>query len=190
GQQNGSIWGHGALLAQDSSAGWLHKEALPILGERAPAQYGKHYDERPEDVQAGRQTQVRPTPRSNTYDPETDTFIISDERARAIEVVSAHYDGVFSDNPAMADLRETYALRENPIPDAEHRRLMSGFFFWASWATVTERPGSEISYTHNFPHDPMVGNTPTSSAFMWSLFSILLMIAGIALLVWHYAVNP
>ena len=187
GQQIGSIWGHGALLAPDWSAEWLHKEALAILDERALAQYGKHYDELPEDDQARLQTQVRPSLRTNTYDPETDTLIISDERARAIEVVSAHYDGVFSDNPAMADLRETYALRENPIPDAEHRRLMSGFFFWASWATVTERPGSDITYTHNFPHEPLVGNTPTSSSFMWSMFSILLMIAGIALLVWHYA---
>ena len=129
GQQIGSIWGHGALLAPDWSAEWLHKEALAILDERALAQYGKHYDELPEDDQARLQTQVRPSLRTNTYDPETDTLIISDERARAIEVVSAHYDGVFSDNPAMADLRETYALRENPIPDAEHRRLMSGFFF-------------------------------------------------------------
>src|SRR5690606_11121682 len=37
-------------------------------------------------------------------------------------------------------------------------------------------------------HDSLVGNTPTSSSLMWSLFSILRKIAGIALLVWHYAV--
>ena len=104
------------------------------------------------------------------------TIIISDERARAIATVSAHYDSVFSDDPASAHLRETYALRKNPIPDPEHRRLMAGFFFWAAWATVTERPDSKISYTHNFPHDPVVGNTPTASSFMWSMFSILLMI--------------
>src|SRR5690606_7628322 len=187
GQQIGSIWGHGALLAPDWSAEWLHKEALAILDERSLAQYGKPYAELAEDDQARLQAQVKPVLRANTYDPETDTLIISDERARAIEVVSAHSDGVFSDNPAMADLRETYALRENPIPDPEHRRLMSGFSFWASSAPVTAPPGTGIPSPHPFPHEPLVGNTPTSSSFMWSMFSILLMIAGIALLVWHYA---
>ncbi|QDW65603.1 nitric-oxide reductase large subunit [Luteimonas granuli] len=189
GQQIGSIWGHGALLAPDWSAEWLHREALAMLEGRAQAQYGASYGSLPADDQARLQAQLRPDIRINTYNGSEDTLVISDERARAIEVVSAHYDSVFSDDPASAHLRETYALRENPIPDAEHRRLMSGFFFWASWATVTERPDSEISYTHNFPHDPLVGNTPTSSSLMWSLFSVLLMIAGIALLVWHYAVS-
>jgi nitric oxide reductase subunit B len=35
----------------------------------------------------------------------------------------------------------------------------------------------------------MVGNTSTPSAFIWSMFSILFMIAGIGLLGWYYAVN-
>ena len=187
GQQIGSIWGHGALMAPDWSAEWLHKEALAMLEERAQAQYGSSYEALGDDDKARLQTQLRPQLRANTYDPASDTIIISDERARAIATVSAHYDSVFSDDPASAHLRETYALRKNPIPDPEHRRLMAGFFFWAAWATVTERPDSKISYTHNFPHDPVVGNTPTASSFMWSMFSILLMIAGIALLVWHYA---
>src|SRR3546814_9352419 len=51
-----------------------------------------------------------------------------------------------------------------------------------------DRPGEVKSYTNNFPHEPLVGNVPTASSFMWSMFSILFMIAGIALLAWHYAV--
>ena len=111
GQQIGSIWGHGALLAPDWSAEWLHKEALAILDERALAQYGKHYDELPEDDQARLQTQVRPSLRTNTYDPETDTLIISDERARH-RVVSAHYDGVFPTTRPWPTC-VNHALREN-----------------------------------------------------------------------------
>src|SRR3546814_11582332 len=66
--------------------------------------------------------------------------------------------------------------------------MMTWFFFWASWAAVTARPGEVESYTNNFPHEPLVVNVPTASSFMWSMFSILFMIAGIALLAWHYAV--
>ena len=142
GQQIGSIWGHGALMAPDWSAEWLHKEALAMLEERTQAQYGSSYEALGDDDKARLQTQLRPQLRANTYDPASDTIIISDERARAIATVSAHYDSVFSDDPASAHLRETYALRKNPIPDPEHRRLMAGFFFWAAWATVTERPDS------------------------------------------------
>ncbi|MGH8085363.1 MAG: nitric-oxide reductase large subunit [Lysobacter sp.] len=189
GHQNGSIWGHGALLAPDWSADWLHREAMAMLDMRADAQFGSPFGELDVAEQARLQAQVKPLLRTNTYDPATGTITVSDQRAQAISQVAEHYTSVFSDDPATAELREAYALRENPVPDAEHRRMMTAFFFWASWATVTER-GDEtgLSYTHNFPHEPLVGNTPSASSFMWSMFSILFMIAGIGLLGWHYAV--
>jgi nitric oxide reductase subunit B len=46
----------------------------------------------------------------------------------------------------------------------------------------------EASYTNNWPYEPLVGNAPTSSNFMWTVFSVLFLIAGIGLLGWHYAV--
>ncbi|MGN7725913.1 nitric-oxide reductase large subunit [Luteimonas sp. 22616] len=188
GQQNGSIWGHGALIAPDWSAEWLHREVMALLELRARAEYGMAYDALDASEQAKLQAEIRPEIRRNSYDPDTGSIVISDERAQAISQVAAHYMSVFSNDPATAELREAYALRENPVPDLEHRRMMTGFFFWASWATVTNRPDDVKSYTNNFPHEPLVGNVPTSSSFMWSMFSILFMIAGIALLAWHYAV--
>ncbi|MGB3393203.1 MAG: nitric-oxide reductase large subunit [Stenotrophomonas sp.] len=188
GQQNGSIWGHGALIAPDWSAEWLHKEVVALLELRAQAEYGKPYADLDHSEQAKLQAEIRPEIRRNTYDPASGVLTVSDERAQAIAQVAAHYVSVFSDDPATAGLREAYALRENPVPDAGQRQLMTGFFFWASWATVTNRPGDVKSYTNNFPHEPLVGNLPTSSSFMWSMFSILFMIAGIGLLAWHYAV--
>src|SRR5699024_3841106 len=161
GHHNGSIWGHGALLAPDWSAEWLHRETLAILDQRARGQFGTAYEDLDAGEQARLEAQVRPQMRANTYDPATGTITITDERAAAIDTVAAHYMSVFSADPATAGLRETYALRENPVPDMEHRRVMTAFFFWASWATVTERgDGTGLSYTHNFPHEPLVGNTP------------------------------
>ncbi|MGV8930949.1 MAG: nitric-oxide reductase large subunit [Luteimonas sp.] len=188
GQQNGSIWGHGALVAPDWSADWLHREVMAMLSLRARTEYGMPYDKLEASEQAKLQAEIKPVMRTNTYDPATDTLTVSDERAQAIAQVAAHYNSVFSNDPATADLREAYALRENPVPDQAHRMKMTGFFFWASWATTTNRPGDVKSYTNNFPHEPLVGNVPTASTFMWSMFSILFMIAGISLLAWHYAV--
>ena len=61
--------------------------------------------------------------------------------------------------------------------------------WWASWASVTERPGSEITYTANWPHAELVGNTPASNLLIWPVFSVLFLIAGIGLLGWHYATS-
>ncbi|WP_425479680.1 hypothetical protein [Dyella jiangningensis] len=48
----------------------------------------------------------------------------------------------------------------------EHRRVLTAFFWWTSWAAAAEHPGHAISYTQNWPYDPLVGNTPTPTA--WS----------------------
>jgi len=128
--------------------------------------------------------------RPNTYDPATRTIQVDADRALAIGQVAAHYRQLFSDDPALRSLREAYAMREGTVPDPEHRRQLTAFYWWAAWSSVTLRPGQQdISYTANWPYDEMVGNTAPPSAFMWTVFSVLFLIAGIALLGWHYAVN-
>ena len=120
--------------------------------------------------------------RTNSYDADSGTLGVSDDRAIAISNVAAHYESVFSNDPATAKLRETYAMRDGTVDTPEHRRQLSAFFFWSAWATVTTRPGAAMSYTSNGPYDPVVGNTPTPSAFLWTVFSVLFMIAGIGAL--------
>ncbi len=66
---------------------------------------------------------------------------------------------------------------------------MTGVFWWTSWAAMTERPGSQITYTNNWPSEPLIGNRPPASTYLWSAFSVLFLIAGIALLGWHHAVT-
>jgi nitric oxide reductase subunit B len=188
GQQQGSIWGHGALVAPDWSADWLHRETLAMLELLARAASGESYDRLTEGEKARLAADVKPLLRANTYDDVRDQIVVTDRRAQAIAQVAAHYDSLFSNDPATASLRESYAIRNNAVPDAQHRSAMGAFFFWTSWVAVTERPGHAQTYTNNWPYEPLVGNTPTSSAFMWSMFSVLFMIGGIGLLAWHYAV--
>ena len=187
GQQLGSIWGHGALVAPDWSADWLHREAVAMLELRARAETGLPYANLDEADQARIQALVKPELRKNTHDPATNTITVSDERAQAIAAVAAHYGSVFSNDPATAKLRETYAMKNNTVPDQANREKLAAFFWWTSWAAVTNRPDDVKSYTANWPYDPLVGNTATPSSFMWTVFSVLFMIAGIGLLAWHYA---
>ncbi len=188
GQQLGSIWGHGALIAPDWSADWLHRESDELLGLWARRDDASTWAALDEGRQEALKVRLRKELRTNSYDAGKGTLSVSDERAIAISNVAAHYESVFGNDPATAKLRETYAMRDSTVDTPEHRRELTAFFFWSAWATVTERPGATTSYTSNWPYDPVVGNTPTSSAFLWTVFSVLFMIAGIGLLAWHNAV--
>ncbi len=188
GQQLGSIWGHGALVAPDWSADWLHRETLAWFDLHARAKDGMPYAELGPGEQARLQAELRPLIRRNSFDAASGNIVVPVERAQAIAQVAAHYESLYSRDPATHALRESYAMREDTVPDPQHRRAIGAFFFWASWATVTQRPGETMSYTQNWPYEPLVGNAPTASAFIWTVFSVLFMLAGIALLAWHNAV--
>ncbi|WP_449426646.1 nitric-oxide reductase large subunit, partial [Rhodanobacter lindaniclasticus] len=187
GQQLGSIWGHGALLAPDWSADWLHREGEAMLELLARDEGAASYAELDAPHQAALRSRVQRELRTNTWDPGKGTIRVSPLRAQAMLVVGAHYMSLFSNDPATAKLRETYAMRDNTIAELDQRRAVTAFFWWASWATAAERPDSTISYTQNWPHDTLAGNTPTAANFMWSVFSVLFLILGIGLLGWHHA---
>ncbi len=190
GMQLGSIWGHGAYVAPDWSADWLHREAVAVLDLWAEREAGAgSYDELSEEQKTIFRGRLETRIRENTFDPETETITLSTDRAIAIASVAAHYRSLFGNDPATAGLREAYAMKNDTVPDAEHRRALAAFFWWTAWATVTERPGSDITYTNNWPSEPLVGNRPPASLFLWSAFSVILLLAGIALLGWHHAVT-
>ncbi|HMA12628.1 MAG TPA: cbb3-type cytochrome c oxidase subunit I, partial [Steroidobacteraceae bacterium] len=185
GMQLGSIWGHGALVAPDWSADWMHREGEALLGQLA-RQARETPDGLPADQLEALRTRVRLAQRENTYDAATGVIRVSEERAAAIAEVTRHYEGVFGDDPAFQALRETYAMRDSTVAEPARRRQLAAFVFWTAWAAITERPGSKVTYTSNWPYEPALGNTPTASTFIWSVFSIVFMLAGIALLAWHY----
>ena len=188
GQQLGSIWGHGALIAPDWSADWLHREASAMLALQARVETGQSYDSLPPTEQAKLQASLKPAIRGNTYQAANGDIVVDDLRAQAISQVAAHYESLFSNDPATRALREAYAMKEDTVPDAANRRAMTGFFFWTAWAAATDRPGTDHrTYTNNWPYEPLTGNQPTPDTFIWSVFSILFLIGGIGLLGWHYA---
>ena len=48
-------------------------------------------------------------------------------------------------------------------------------------------PAPTMTYTNNWPHEPLVGNEPTPGAVLWSVISFVGLLAGIGGLVWWYA---
>jgi nitric oxide reductase subunit B len=190
GQQMGSVWGHGSYVAPDWSADWLHREALALRALRAAQRYDNP-GALPAEQQGALDAGLRAEMRRNTHDPATGQVVVSRERAQAIRQVAAHYEALYGNDPALAKLREQYAMMDGALPDPADRKALAAFFFWSAWAATTDRPGETgLSYTSNWPHEPLVGNTLTGSAAMWSMVSIVLLIAGIAAMLWlHGAGN-
>jgi len=190
GQQLGSIWGHGAYVAPDWSADWLHREAEALLNLWAQRDYEtESYKELDAPTQAALAVRVQEILRPNTFDVIDQSIRVNADRATAMQQVALHYISLFGDDPSTTELRQAYAMRNNTVADIQHRQALTAFFWWAAWASVTERPGQSISYTSNWPADDVVGNRPPPSLLLWSVFSVLFLVAGVGLLGWHYAVN-
>ena len=191
GMQLGSIWGHGAYQAPDWTADWLHRELLNWLDVAAERAHGKPFADIDAAAQAVLRDRMKTEYRTNTYNPETGVATVSSVRADAIAMTALYYDQLFSDAPALHKTREHFAMKENTLPSAERRAQMMGFFFWTAWAAATERPGKDggsgATYTNNWPHEPLIGNQPTAENMVWSVMSVVVMMAGVGFLVWGWS---
>lgn len=186
GQEVGSIWGHGAYVAPDWTADWLHREAVFILDKLSEKEFAKKFDDLSAEQQASMKIRLQEDVRKNTYDKSTGTITISQNRIEAINYLSSYYQGLFMDDPKFDELRNHYAIPKMSIKDSEKMQKMNAFFFWATWATVTERPGETISYTHNWPSDELVGNVATKELLVWSGVSIILLLFCIGILIFYH----
>ncbi|NOX52272.1 MAG: nitric-oxide reductase large subunit, partial [Gammaproteobacteria bacterium] len=186
GMQQGSIWGHGSYLAPDWSADWLHREAEALLAGLVN-ENALNLSADNESLKDIYTVALQKQMRTNTYSADTGIVVVTPARANAIREVAAHYQGLFEGHDEFLDLRRDYAFPLNASLDNKNSHDLSAFIFWTAWSAVTERPGQEISYTSNWPHDPLVGNVPAAGVFLWSFVSIALLLLGIGGLVWYYA---
>ena len=181
GQEIGSIWGHGSYVAPDWTADWLHREASFILDRWAKEERYESFAALPLERQAGLEARLQKEERTNTYDVSTGRLSIDPVRGEAFESLSQYYSSIFSEG------RNEYAIPRGALTDKTKLREMSSFFWWTSWAASTNRPAESVSYTNNWPHEPLVANKPTGNAIVWSVISFILLLAGIGGLVWYYS---
>jgi nitric oxide reductase subunit B len=181
GQEVGTIWGHGSYVAPDWTADWLHRECNFILDRWATQSGAANYAALPPEQQAGLRERLRLLMRTNTYDAATGKIVLDPVRADAFDALSLHYADVFANG------RNEYAIPRNALSDPQEARKMASFFWWTSWAASTQRPGKLVTYTQNWPHEPLIGNEPTGGAVVWSVVSFVLLLAGIGGMVWYFA---
>ena len=181
GMETGSIWGHGSYVAPDWTADWLHRESIYILDRWGMREFGAKYQSLANENQAKLQSRLAEMMRKNTYNQSTGEIVVSDIRAEAMVEVAKHYHDIFING------NEDYAIRKNALTDQSKLDKLTAFFWWSSWAASTNRPGEDLTYTSNWPHEELVNNRPTGDTIVWTGVSIILLLAGIGGMAWWYA---
>ncbi|MGV3721556.1 MAG: nitric-oxide reductase large subunit, partial [Actinomycetota bacterium] len=156
------------------------RESIHLLDQWAQEERGARFADLDAERQAALRARLERVMRTNTYDASTGAIRLDAARAQAFDAVAAHYADVFSQG------RDDYAIPAGALTDTAKLRDMAAFFWWTSWAASTNRPGESVSYTQNWPHEPLVGNRPTGDAVVWSVVSFVLLLAGVAAMVWHH----
>ncbi len=180
GMQVGSIWGHGSYVAPDWTADYLHRESESVLKQLSNKEFGQEYATLDSERQAAMRQRLTDIMRRNTYEPTSNRIVLDPFRAQAFEENLKYYTGIFSNGS------KEYAIQKDAQTDPVRLRQMTSFFFWTAWASAADRPGNTISYTSNFPSEPLIGNTPTSSTIVWTGVSVIALIAGIGGMIWFF----
>jgi nitric oxide reductase subunit B len=177
---HGSVWGHGTLRGPDFSA-----TTLNLIGRHMREFYAKEkksdYKSLSPDERSAIDARVIREIKNNTYDAGTGTLGLNPAQEYAFNQVVDYWKSVFKDGD------KSNGFLPETIRDDKERTEIGAFFFWTAWAASTTRPGTNSTYTNNWPHDASVGNVLPDDAFLWSIFSILslFLVLGIIIYVIH-----
>ena len=178
--EHGTLWGHGAYLGPDYSAEYLHRLAEIGQDTLAKARYGKQF----KDLDSGQAMEIGETLKGqlkqNRYDPKTDTLIFTEAERASYRTQVGEWKDYFTGATPPPGLPSKF------IQDERELKCLAGYFAWAAWATVASRPGVDYSYTNNWPFEPLVGNGPTASAYLWSALSLVSLLGGLGLILFIF----
>ena len=162
--QYGSIFGHGGYLGPDYTSDYLRRSALAVR---------ESYGGEASDRAASRTVEDF---KQNRYDPENRTLEYTGAQTEAFGEVRKHYGRFFSEPSTR------YGLRPEAITDPREIKELTAFFSWSAWAAAAERPGTDYTYTNNWPPEPLVGNEPSANVVVWSVLSLIALLGGLGLL--------
>lgn len=160
--QFGTIFGHGAYLGPDFTADYLHREAEEM---------GAFFNRK--GISDGEMRErVQGELKANLYDAGSGILRYTPAQEAAFARLIRFYGEWFGPAEGQKGLQRPY------LKDPEEVRQLVSFFSWAAWTTSTLRPGTDYSYTNNWPPEPAAGNAPTPQALMWSVLSLVTLLGG------------
>ena len=163
----GSVWGHGTYRGPDFTAQALHNMGQNMREKMARDKYGTSYATLDTEPKGSIDAVVIEQVKTNRYDPESDTLILSPLQENALFENRKFYDALFTYGDQNGPINPGTITKPQELQD------LADFFFWTAWCAGTIRPGATHTYTNNWPHEPEVGNTVSGMALIWSAISLV-----------------
>ena len=160
----GSLYGMGSYFGEDYTASNLVRLATLTEDNIAKAKTGKALS----DLTAEEQASVKAA-----MQVELQGIDLTKQIATVPDAVCrGDHDAARRDRAVAAPSR----LRQGLDPGLQPRcsrapQQTADFLIYSSLTTVARRPGTTASWTQNWPFEPLVGNTPTTSTFRWTWIS-------------------
>ena len=178
----GSFLGDGAMRGPDFTG-----EALNLTARWMNETYDREWADRIPDASKRAifvRALVQEELKKNRYDPETNTVTLGAAHSATFEKMVQYYSEKFGEGGDLAGI-EVFRPA-NYITDPDEIRDLTAFFFWGGWLCAAQRPGFDYSYTHNWPHDPLAGNTLTAGVVLWSVIGILVLMLSLGVVFYLY----
>lgn len=183
GQHIGSIWGHGSYLAPDWTADVLHRWGLATAGvlyNGDPDFSQRDFEQLSELDRATLTVKVQQDFKANRYDANSDTLALTSAQTQGLQRVFEDYQTLLSQGSSIHSIPSGWFTDEGQI------HSVTAFFSWTAWAASANRPNAPFSYTANFPHDDLIGNQAPGQFLIWSIVSVVVLIAAIAFFLFIY----
>ncbi len=159
----GSLYGMGSYFGEDYTAANLVELATLSEGYLAGDRASKPFAAlAPEDQDAVKAAMRRDLQGIDLTQP---TVTVPSAVAQAIPVLRAQIVTSLLHHDYAKGWTQAYSL------DPQTAAQTADFLIYSSITTVARRPGGVASWTQNWPYEPLVGNTPTTSTFEWTWIS-------------------
>jgi nitric oxide reductase subunit B len=174
----GSIYGMGSYFGEDYTASALVSLGTATRENIANSMFGAPFSAlKPEQQFAATAAMQRQLQSINLRLPR---ITVSDEAAAAIRSVQADYAARL--NHVNLSKGWTPALSLSP----KLREQTADFIVYCAITTVARRPLTNSSWTENWPFEPLVGNTPTTTTFRWTWISFCFTFFAMGLVLFLY----
>jgi nitric oxide reductase subunit B len=159
----GSLYGMGSYFGEDYTAANLAHLAKLTEENISEAEKGEPFADLPVEDQLAIKSAMQAELQS--VDLTKKTVTLPNALAKAIPVLRAGIASALLHNNFAKGWTQAYSL------DEQSAEQTADFLIYSSLTTVARRPGTNASWTQNWPFEPLVGNTPTASTFRWTWIS-------------------
>ncbi len=164
---HGMVWGHGSQRGMEFSAVTLHRIGERVRDQISTAAFGRDYGELNVEERDVVDMRMRRTMKANNYDAAADTLRLEAAQVSALPDIEEFWERTFRDGD------KGYGFLPGTVPTPEERRQIARFFFWTAWVASASRPGTDHSYTNNWPAERSVGNVATPETYIWTIGGIV-----------------